>query len=89
MRVLVVELDPPDLKDDACVLDAPEPVAYMERKQAEVMSCREAPRCLKRMIARAVLKTMPRTERAALGTVAQADFGVAPVAVYSRHRSNS
>lgn len=59
----------------------PPAIAYMERKQAEGMSYREALRCLKRLIARRVFKTMVRAERAAAGTVVQADFGTVPVAL--------
>jgi hypothetical protein len=53
----------------------------MERKQAEGMSYREALRCLKRMVARTVFKTMIRVERAAADTVVKADFGAVPVAL--------
>jgi len=59
----------------------PPAIAYMERKQADGMSYREALRCLKRLIARTVFKTMLRTERAAADTVVQADFGTVPVAL--------
>ena len=59
----------------------PPAMAYMERKQADGMSYREALRCLKRLIARTVFKTMLRTERAAAGTVVKADFGAAPMAL--------
>lgn len=59
----------------------PPAIAYMERKQAEGMSYREALRCLKRLIARTVFKTMLRTERAAADTVVRAEFGAAPVAL--------
>lgn len=59
----------------------PPAIAYMERKQADGMSYREALRCLKRLIARTVFKTMLRTERAAAGTVVKADFGAAPMAL--------
>lgn len=59
----------------------PPAMAYMERKQAEGMSYREALRCLKRLIARTVFKTMLRAEKAAMGTVLRADFGAVPAAV--------
>ncbi|MHB8761565.1 MAG: IS110 family RNA-guided transposase [Coriobacteriia bacterium] len=59
----------------------PPAIAYMERKQAEGMSYREALRCLKRLIARTVFTTMLRTEKAAAGTAIRADFGAAPVAL--------
>jgi len=59
----------------------PPATAYMERKQADGMSYREALRCLKRLIARTVFKTMLRAERAAAGTVVRADFGAASVAL--------
>jgi len=45
------------------------------------MSYREALRCLKRLIARAVFRAMLRAEKAAAGTVVRADFGAAPVAL--------
>ncbi len=59
----------------------PPAIASMQRKQTQGMSYREALRCLKRLIARPVFKTMSRTEKAAAGTVIQADFGSAPVAL--------
>ena len=59
----------------------PPAMAYMERKQAQGMSYREALRCLKRMIARNLFKTMIRAEKATGGDVVQADFGATPVAV--------
>jgi transposase len=59
----------------------PPAIAYMERKQAQGMSYREALRCLKRLIARTVFKTMIRAERAGVGAVVRADFGAASVAV--------
>jgi len=59
----------------------PPAIAYMQRKQADGMSYREALRCLKRLIARTVFKTMLRAERAAAGTVVRADFGAASVAL--------
>lgn len=59
----------------------PPAIAYMERKQAEGMSYREALRCLKRLIARTVFKTMLRAEKAAAGAVVRGDFGATPVAV--------
>jgi transposase len=42
----------------------PPAIAFVARKRAEGMSMREALRCLKRHIARAVFKTMRRAERA-------------------------
>jgi transposase len=59
----------------------PPAMAYMERKKAEGMSYREALRCLKRLIARAVFKTMVRTEQAMAATVVRAEFGADPVDV--------
>lgn len=59
----------------------PPAMAYMERKQAEGMSYREALRCLKRLIARAVFKTMLRAEKAQAGKVVRADFGTVSVAL--------
>lgn len=50
-------------------------------KQAQGMSYRDALRCLKRLIARTVFKTMLRAERAAGGTVAQTEFGAVLAAV--------
>lgn len=47
----------------------PPAIAYMERKQAEGMSFREALRCLKRLISRAVFRTMMRAENAVGGEV--------------------
>jgi transposase len=58
----------------------PPAIAYMERKQAEGMSYREALRCLKRLISRVVFKTMLRSEIHA-ATVVHADFGAVSVAV--------
>jgi transposase len=55
----------------------PPAIAYMERKQAEGMSYREALRCLKRLIARTVFKTMLREEKATVGTIVRAEFGAA------------
>ena len=59
----------------------PQAMAYMERKQAEGMSYREALRCLKRLIARTVYKTMLRAEKAQAAKVVRADFGAVSVAV--------
>jgi transposase len=56
-------------------------IAYMERKQAEGMSYREALRCLKRHLARVVFKTMVRTERKAADNVLHVDFSAEPIAV--------
>ena len=51
----------------------PPAIAYMERKQTEGMSYREALRCLKRLLSRVVFKTMLRAEGRA-ATVMHADF---------------
>jgi hypothetical protein len=59
----------------------PPAVAYMTRKQAEGMSYREALRCLKRHISRALFKTMLRTERAQLAPAVEADFWPGPVTI--------
>ena len=59
----------------------PPAIAYMERKQAEGMSYREALRCLKRHIARVVFKTMQRAEQRAAGTVDPGVVSGAPVGV--------
>lgn len=59
----------------------PPAIAYMERKQAEGMSYREALRCLKRLVARTVFKTMLRAEKVTTGAVVRADFGAAPIAL--------
>jgi transposase len=57
----------------------PPAIAYMERKQTQGMSYREALRCLKRHLARVVFKTMLRTERARAGAVLEVDFGAGTV----------
>ena len=59
----------------------PPAIAYMERKKAEGMSYREALRCLKRLIARAVFKTMIRAENAAAGELIPAPFQTGRVAI--------
>lgn len=59
----------------------PPAMAYMERKQADGMSYREALRCLKRQLARVVFKTMLRTERATMGKVLRAEFSADSVAI--------
>jgi transposase len=59
----------------------PPAMAFMERKQAEGMSYREALRCLKRHITRALFKTMLRAERAQLAQVVEAEFRAGPVAI--------
>lgn len=59
----------------------PPAMIYMQRKQAAGMSYREALRCLKRLIARAVFKTMVRTEKAQAGQVVRADFRAGEVAI--------
>jgi transposase len=41
----------------------PAAISYMERKQSEGMSYREALRCLKRQLARVLFRTMLRAER--------------------------
>jgi len=57
----------------------PPAIEFMEKKRADGMSNREALRCLKRHIARALYKTMVRAERARAEGVVHVDF--APVAV--------
>jgi transposase len=59
----------------------PAAIAYMERKQADGMSYREALRCLKRHLARVVFKTMLRAEQARSAVVIEADFRADPVAI--------
>lgn len=59
----------------------PPAIAYMERKRAEGMSKREALRCLKRHVSRALYKTMLRAERARLAPVVKPDFRAGVVAV--------
>ena len=59
----------------------PPAIAFMERKQGEGMSSREARRCLKRYIARAVYRAMLRSEQARAGEVVQAEFGAEELAV--------
>lgn len=59
----------------------PPAITFMERKQAEGMSHREALRCLKRHICRAVFKTMLRTERTRMANVLEIDFEVLPSAI--------
>ncbi len=59
----------------------PPAIAYMERKQAEGMSYREALRCLKRHVARTLHKTMLRDERERAGRVVRADFAAPDIAV--------
>lgn len=59
----------------------PPAITYMERKQAEGMSYREALRCLKRHIARVVYKTMLRAETASRGEVVEASFGADSIAL--------
>jgi transposase len=56
-------------------------IAYMERKQAEGKSYREALRCLKRQLTRVIFKTMLRAERRASDNVLHVDFGAESVAV--------
>lgn len=50
-------------------------ITYIDKKRAEGMSYREALRCLKRLVARTIYKTMVRTERAQAATLIQANFG--------------
>jgi transposase len=52
----------------------PPAMAYMERKRSEGMSNREALRCLKRHISRALFKTMLKAEQRREGRVVQVDF---------------
>ena len=59
----------------------PPAIAYMERKQTEGMSYREALRCLKRHIARVVFKTMLKAEQAPVGRVLSAGFMTDSVAI--------
>jgi transposase len=51
----------------------PPAIAFMARKQAQGMSYREALRCLKRHISRALFKTMLQAERARYGRLAPVD----------------
>ena len=59
----------------------PPAIAFMERKQGEGMSSREARRCLKRHIARTVFRALLSGERARAGEVVQAEFGAEELAV--------
>lgn len=59
----------------------PPAIAYMERKRAEGMSNREAPRCLKRHIARAVFTAMVRAERGRMARVESIDSPAPEIAV--------
>jgi len=59
----------------------PPAIAYMERKQAQGMSYREALRCLKRHLARIVFKTMQRAERLQTSAVISVPFGHDSVAI--------
>jgi len=59
----------------------PPAIAFMEKKRSEGMSHREALRCLKRHISRAVFKTMLRAEKVRASGVVRVDFGPGPVAV--------
>ena len=59
----------------------PPAIAYMERKQAEGMSYREALRCLKRHLARVVFKTMLRAEQETAWRVVRAEFAADSVAI--------
>lgn len=59
----------------------PPAIAFMERKRSEGMSNREALRCLKRHISRAVYRTMVRAESARAERVLAVDFTAGPLAV--------
>lgn len=59
----------------------PPAIAYMERKRSEGMSNREALRCLKRHISRALFKTMLRAERERECRVVHVDFSPVRAAV--------
>jgi len=59
----------------------PPAIAFIERKRGEGMSYREALRCLKRHISRAVFKAMTRAEPARDTTAVSSDFDIAPVAI--------
>ncbi len=59
----------------------PPAIAFMDKKRSEGMSDREALRCLKRHIGRAIYKTMLRAEQARSKAVVNVDFGVRAVAV--------
>jgi len=59
----------------------PPAIAFMERKRSEGMNNREALRCLKRHISRAVYKTMVRAERARTGRVLEVEFTTDALAV--------
>jgi transposase len=59
----------------------PPAIAFMERKRSEGMSNREALRCLKRHISRAVYRTMVRAESARAERVLAAGFTAGPLAV--------
>ena len=59
----------------------PPAIAFVERKQSEGMSRREARRCLKRYIARTVFRALLRSEQARAGEVAKAEFGAKELAV--------
>jgi transposase len=59
----------------------PPAIAFMERKRGQGMSKREALRCLKRHISRAVFQTMLQAERAAAKRIVQGDFGAEDLAV--------
>ena len=59
----------------------PPAIAFMERKRSEGMSNREALRCLKRHISRAVYKTMVRAEGARAGRVLEVEFAADSLAV--------
>lgn len=56
-------------------------IAYVERKQSEGMSYREALRCLKRHISRAVFKVMLKAARAQAGAVLGPTSAAPPIAV--------
>lgn len=64
-------------------LGEPSSPVQMERMKAEGMSKRDAPSCLKRLIARAVFKAIVHTEQAVAAPVVRVKFGADPVAVCS------
>lgn len=59
----------------------PPAIAYVERRQSDGMSHREALRCLKRHLPRTLFKTMLRVEKARAGQVLHGDFGTEGLAV--------
>jgi hypothetical protein len=59
----------------------PPAIAFMDKKRSEGMSNREALRCLKRHICRAVFKTILKAERARASGVMRVGLIPGPVAV--------